>query len=183
MTIDVRQVCHPEAVRHFDTDALRRHFLIEDLFAPGKVALTYSHIDRLVVGGAMPAGAGLVLESEKPIGSPNFLDRRELGIVNLGGPGTVVADGASRIALRPRDALYVAMGTKEVRFAERRRLGSPRNSTSSARRRTRAYETVKIGLDKARRDRSRRCRDEQRAHDLPDASIRRSAAPASSCSA
>ena len=52
MTIDIRQVCHPEAVRHFDTADLRRHFLIEQLFVPGEIKLTYSHIDRLVVGGA-----------------------------------------------------------------------------------------------------------------------------------
>ena len=149
MTIDVRQVCHPEAVRHFDTDALRRHFLIEDLFAPGKVALTYSHIDRLVVGGAMPAGAGLVLESEKPIGSPNFLDRRELGIVNLGGPGTVVADGAAH-PLKPRDALYVAMGTKEVRFASDDASAPAKFYLVSTPAHAR-HETVKIGLDKARR--------------------------------
>ena len=76
MTIDVRQVSHPEAVRRFDTAELRRHFLIERLFAPGELLLTYSHIDRLVVGGAMPTEAPLRLPAPKPIGSPRFLDRR-----------------------------------------------------------------------------------------------------------
>ncbi len=149
MTIDVRQVCHPEAVRHFDAAELRRHFLIEKLFVPGEICLTYSHIDRLVVGGAAPASGALTLESHKQIGSPNFLDRRELGIVNLGGAGRVSTDGETH-DLGPRDALYVAMGTREVRF-ESRDAGTPAKfylvSTPAHAR----FETVKIGLDRARR--------------------------------
>ena len=149
MTIEVRQVCHPEAVRHFSSAELRRHFLIEKLFVPGEISLTYSHIDRLVVGGAVPGSAPLTLESHKQIGSPNFLDRRELGIVNLGGAGRVSTDGEVH-ELGPRDALYVAMGTREVRF-ESRDAGSPAKfylvSTPAHAR----FETVKIGLDRARR--------------------------------
>ncbi|MEP9376443.1 5-dehydro-4-deoxy-D-glucuronate isomerase [Aquabacter sp. CN5-332] len=117
MITDVRHVCHPEAVRYFDTDELRQHFLIEDLFEAGEVRLTYSHIERFVVGGATPTTSALKLESDKAtIGSPNFLDRRELGVFNIGGPGKVAADGVT-YALGHRDALYVAMGTKDVTFA------------------------------------------------------------------
>jgi 4-deoxy-L-threo-5-hexosulose-uronate ketol-isomerase len=149
MTIEVRQVCHPEAVRHFGSAELRRHFLIERLFASGEITLTYSHIDRLVVGGAMPASEALVLESHKQIGSPNFLDRRELGIVNLGGSGRVHTDGHAH-DLGPRDALYVAMGTKEVQF-ESTDANAPAKfylvSTPAHAR----FETVKIGLDRSRR--------------------------------
>lgn len=116
MITDVRHVHHPEAVRFFDTDDLRANFLIEGLFQPGTIQLTYSHIERFVVGGAMPAGGPLKLESDKAtIGSPNFLDRRELGVFNIGGSGKVEADGITH-ALGHRDALYVAMGTKEVTF-------------------------------------------------------------------
>jgi 4-deoxy-L-threo-5-hexosulose-uronate ketol-isomerase len=149
MTIDIRQVCHPEAVRHFSTAELRRHFLIERLFVPGEVSLTYSHIDRLVVGGAVPVGGALTLESHKQIGSPNFLDRRELGIVNLGGPGRVHTDGASH-ALGPRDALYVGQGTRVVRF-ESDHAGAPAKFYLVSTPAHAAYETVKIGLDRARR--------------------------------
>ncbi|WP_230531268.1 5-dehydro-4-deoxy-D-glucuronate isomerase [Microvirga roseola] len=149
MTIEVRQVCHPEAVRHFSAAELRRHFLIEALFVPGQVKLTYSHIDRLVVGGATPAREPLVLESHKQIGSPNFLDRRELGVVNLGGPGRVTTDGEAH-QLGSRDALYIAMGTREVRF-ESADADSPAKfylvSTPAHAR----FETVRIGLDRARR--------------------------------
>jgi len=149
MTIEIRQVCHPEAVRHFSAAELRRHFLIETLFVPGEVKLTYSHIDRLVVGGATPTAGAIKLESHKQIGSPNFLDRRELGVVNLGGAGRVQTDGDIH-DLGPRDALYIAMGTKDVRF-ESLDAGSPAKfylvSTPAHAR----FETVKIGLDRARR--------------------------------
>ena len=80
MNIHVRQACHPEAVRSFNTGELRGHFLVERIFEQDEIALTYSHVDRLVIGGAMPIRDELRLGSSKEIGSPNFLDRRELGI-------------------------------------------------------------------------------------------------------
>jgi 4-deoxy-L-threo-5-hexosulose-uronate ketol-isomerase len=149
MTIDIRQVCHPEAVRHFSTAELRRHFLIEELFVSGEIKLTYSHIDRLVVGGAVPTSRGITLETHKQIGSPNFLDRRELGVVNLGGAGRVTTDGATH-ELAPRDALYVAMGTREIRFESADSANPAKFYLVSTPAHAR-HETVKIGLDRARR--------------------------------
>ncbi|MDE1567608.1 5-dehydro-4-deoxy-D-glucuronate isomerase [Aquabacter sediminis] len=117
MISDVRHVSHPDAVRYFDTEELREHFLVEGLFEPGTVQLTYSHVERFVIGGATPTDQPLTLESDKAtIGSPNFLDRRELGVFNIGGPGKVEADGVSYV-LGHRDALYVAQGTKSVVFS------------------------------------------------------------------
>ena len=115
MTTDIRQVSHPEAVRRFDTEELRRHFLIENVFQPGEVNLTYSHIDRLVVGGAMPTGAAIPLPASKAIGTDSFLQRRELGVVNIGGAGRVIV-GSETHELGSRDALYVGMGAGEVSF-------------------------------------------------------------------
>lgn len=116
MITDVRHVCHPDAVRRFDTAELRRHFLFERLFVPGAVSLAYSHVERFVVGGAVPTSGPLTLASDKAtIGSPNFLDRRELGVFNIGGPGTVDADGKI-LTLGTRDAAYVAKGTASVTF-------------------------------------------------------------------
>lgn len=115
MTITIRQASHPEAAAAFDTAALRRHFLVEELFQPGKVELTYWHTDRLVIGGATPLHAPLALPTPKAIGSETFLARRELGICNVGGAGRVLCEGEA-YALEPRDMLYVAMGTREVLF-------------------------------------------------------------------
>lgn len=118
-TMDVRHASHPDAVKTFTTDQLRRHFLIESLFRPGQVTLTYSHVDRLVVGGAMPVATSLPLEALKPIGADRFLWRRELGLINLGGAGRVVVDGRT-FELGTRDSLYVARGAEDVRFESAR---------------------------------------------------------------
>jgi 4-deoxy-L-threo-5-hexosulose-uronate ketol-isomerase len=114
-TVEVRHASHPEAVRSFGTDQLRRHFLVESLFRPNAVTLTYSHIDRIVVGGAMPVSGPLPLQAFKPIGSDKFLRRRELGLLNVGGSGRVTVDGKS-FDIAKLDALYVAMGAENVRF-------------------------------------------------------------------
>lgn len=116
MTIDIRQASHPEAVRRYDTAELRRHFLIETLFVAGEVSLTYSHVDRVIVGGAMPTAGSLVLPTPKAVGTDAFLARRELGIVNIGGAGRVTVGGEAHM-LGHRDALYVGKGAGEVSFA------------------------------------------------------------------
>jgi 4-deoxy-L-threo-5-hexosulose-uronate ketol-isomerase len=115
MIIDIRQASHPDAVKRFDTGELRRHFLVERLFSPGEVLLTYSHLDRMVVGGAMPASGPLTLPAPKGLGTEAFLARRELGVINVGGPGRVtVGDGSYDLA--HREGLYVGRGAGEVRF-------------------------------------------------------------------
>ena len=116
MTIDIRQASHPEAVRRYDTAELRRHFLVQGLFRPDAVPLTYSHAERFVIGGAVPVRAPLALPCPKPLGTASFLERRELGIVNIGGAGRVTVGDATH-ALAPRDALYAGMGAGEVTFA------------------------------------------------------------------
>lgn len=115
LTIDVRQATHPEHARRYDTTELRRHFHVGGLFAPGRISLTYTHVDRFVVGGAVPLAEGLALTAPKPVGTASFLDRRELGIVNIGGAGAVMV-GADRHALGRGDALYVGRGAGEVTF-------------------------------------------------------------------
>jgi 4-deoxy-L-threo-5-hexosulose-uronate ketol-isomerase len=106
----------PAAAAAMGTDELRHHFHIGDLFEPGRVALTYTHYDRMVVGGAMPTGKALALEAIKPTGTQHFLERRELIAVNIGGAGTILADGES-FDLATRDMLYLGMGTEPVSFA------------------------------------------------------------------
>ena len=116
MHVETRWSPDPETARGYDTERLRQAFLIDTLFAPGEVRLTYSHLDRLVVGGAMPAGAALPLGKVKQTGTEGFLDRREMVIVNVGAEGTVTAGGEEH-RLGHRDMLYLGMGAGEVSFA------------------------------------------------------------------
>ena len=115
MTITVRQAVSPEEARGFDTDALRGHFLVPDLFAPNEIRMTYSHVDRAIVGGAFPRDGELVLKSSKPVGSDPFLTRREMGVFCIAGSGRVVLDGETH-EMRATDCLYIPKGTADVRF-------------------------------------------------------------------
>ncbi|MBY5458495.1 5-dehydro-4-deoxy-D-glucuronate isomerase [Rhizobium beringeri] len=115
MQIDVRHASHPEAVRDFDTEALRRHFLVETVFASGEIRLTYSHYDRMVIGGATPLGSGLTLTAPTAIGQETFLAERELGALNIGGAGRIIVDGTN-YDLAKYDCLYVGKGAKDIRF-------------------------------------------------------------------
>jgi 4-deoxy-L-threo-5-hexosulose-uronate ketol-isomerase len=116
MTISVRQACSPVEARRLDTQDLRSNFLVDNLFSPGHVAMTYSHFDRVVVGGAVPLDQALLLLSSKAIGSDPFLARREMGIINIGGQGEIEADGTT-YPLATRDCLYVGKGTASLSFA------------------------------------------------------------------
>ena len=113
MKLDMRYGHHPEDVKHYDTETLRRHFLVEQVFVTGELKLVYTHVDRVVFGGAVPTSQPLALEGGKEFGTPNFLDRRELGAVNLGGNGSVIVDGKAH-ALANGDGLYVGMGAQTV---------------------------------------------------------------------
>ena len=113
---DIRFAVDPSTAAAMGTDELRENFLIDDLFVAGQVRWTYSHYDRMAVGSAVPQGGALALETIRPTGTSNFLDRRELIAVNIGEAGTISVDGADH-AVGPRDMLYVGMGAKDVRFA------------------------------------------------------------------
>ena len=113
---DIRFAIDPVSAATMNTDELREHFLIETLFTPGAVNWTYTHYDRMAVGGAMPMGSALTLEAIKPTGTGSFLDRRELIAANVGGAGTIKVDGVDHI-VGPRDMLYIGMGNTDVRFA------------------------------------------------------------------
>ena len=115
MKLDTRYAHHPDDVKTYDTEALRRHFLVETIFVPGELKLVYTHVDRAVFGGAMPTVASLCLEGGKEFGTTNFLDRRELGIISLGGAGRVIAGGTTHL-LNDGDGLYVGMATPSVVF-------------------------------------------------------------------
>lgn len=115
MKIDVRYANHPEDSKHYTTDEIRRHYLIDKIFDSNEILLTYSHVDRIIAGGAMPVNKELTLEAGDEMGSDYFLERREMGIINIGGGGIVTLDGKES-ALSMRDGLYAGMGIKEVLF-------------------------------------------------------------------
>lgn len=116
MTIDIRQSIGPTEARRLDTAGIRANFLVENLFDPGRIAMTYSHLDRTILGGAVPLATALMLETNKSVGADPFLARREMGIFNIGGPGRITLDGQS-VAMVGSDCLYVPMRTAEVSFA------------------------------------------------------------------
>jgi len=148
MKMDIRHASHYEDVKHYDTATLRRHFLIEDLFVPGELKMVYSHIDRIIVAAAVPTHAPIVLEGDsKELGSDYFLERRELGIINIGGAGVVTLDG-QKYELNSRDGLYVGMGTKEVIFESVDPSNPAKFYMNSGTAHT-TYPTVKIDLEKA----------------------------------
>ncbi|CDX52211.1 5-dehydro-4-deoxy-D-glucuronate isomerase [Mesorhizobium sp. LCM 4577] len=106
----------PAAAAAMGTDELRHHFHIGGLFKPDLVSLTYTHYDRMVVGGAMPVDKILPLEAIKPTGTKAFLERRELIAVNIGGAGTITADGVP-YEMAALDMVYLGMGTGQASFA------------------------------------------------------------------
>lgn len=114
LTVETRHAVDPVAYRAFDTDALRHHFHL-DLFRAGAIRLVYTHYDRMIVGAAVPEGVPLVLDAVSECGTASILDRREMVVVNVGGPGTVAA--GETFALGSGDMLYLGRGAGPVTFA------------------------------------------------------------------
>ena len=111
---ETRYASSPEAVKCYDTAQLRKEFLIDNLMQEDKIVFTYSHYDRYIAGSALPLNS-LTLEAIDPLKSDYFLERRELGIINVGGPGSVVVNGEA-YTMAFKDALYIGQGNKEVVF-------------------------------------------------------------------
>jgi len=116
--MDVRQAIHSAHAKKMTTEEMRREFLVEEIFAPGKITMTYSHIDRIVFGGICPTAKPLSIKASKEFGVEYFLERRELGTINIGGPGVVSVDGRDH-DLATEDGLYIPMGTKNLSFRSR----------------------------------------------------------------
>lgn len=112
---EVRYALHPDDYPHYTTDALRDEFLIPKLFVAGEVHWVYSHYDRYMAGGAMPTSEALALETIAPLRAKHFLARRELGVINVGGPGVILV-GERSYSLAYKEALYIGSGEKEVSF-------------------------------------------------------------------
>ncbi|KAA6326449.1 4-deoxy-L-threo-5-hexosulose-uronate ketol-isomerase [termite gut metagenome] len=115
ITIEERWGTHPDDVKRYDTTQLRKAFLVEKLFSPDEILMTYTHNDRLIIGGAFPVNGALRLETVDLIRSEYFCERREIGIICIDGEGVVTVDGID-YNLQFKDAVYVGRGSKEVIF-------------------------------------------------------------------
>src|SRR5271165_2395001 len=116
--METRQAINSAYAKTLDTQGLRREFLIPEVFRPGELTMTYSQIDRIVVGGVMPLAGpvGLPEGIGRTYGVDFFLQRREIGIINIGGPARVDIDGET-VSLGPAEALYIGMGARELAFS------------------------------------------------------------------
>lgn len=115
--MELRTAVSPKDVKHYTTQQLREEFLIQNLFQPGEINTVYSHIDRIIIGAAVPVNQ-LALTAGEEIRAQYFLQRREMGIINIGGKGTVSVDGTV-YEMDQMDGLYIGMGSKDIVFASK----------------------------------------------------------------
>jgi 4-deoxy-L-threo-5-hexosulose-uronate ketol-isomerase len=116
LKVETRHAVHPAQAKAMGTAELRAHFLASDMFREGEIRLIYTHYDRFIVGGAVPAGGTLVLDKVEETKTPSLLDRREMGIVNIGDTGTVSIASESW-ELQHGDVLYIGAGAGAVTFS------------------------------------------------------------------
>lgn len=113
--METRYGSSPEMIRHFSTEQLRDEFLVEELFVPGKICLTYTHNDRMIFGGVTPTDKALEIKLSKELGVTYFLERRELGVINIGGPGSIIINGKEE-SMKKQDGYYIGKETKDIQF-------------------------------------------------------------------
>ena len=141
----IQRACHPDDAKKYDTNQLREHFMMPTVMEQDKINLTYSLYDRLVFGGVVPVTKTMTLETIDPLKAEYFLERRELGVINIGGDGIVSVDGKD-YELHFKDALYVGRGNKNVTFRSKDASNPARfyiNSTPAHK----AYKTQLITID------------------------------------
>lgn len=113
---DFRFAVGPEETKGMDSQKLIENFLIQDLMVTDKIKMVYTHYDRLIIGGAIPSTKSITLGNHPELRAEYFLERREMGIINVGGKGTVTADGV-KYELESKSCLYIGKGTKKINFS------------------------------------------------------------------
>ena len=147
--MEVRQAVNAKDVKHYTTERLREEFHIANLFTKDNVRMVYSHIDRIITAGLMPVRQTLKLEAGKELAAEYFLQRREMGCINIGGKGIITVDG-KEYEMNPRDGMYIGMGNKEITFKSVDENAPAKFYVSSCPAHT-AYPTVKIDITKAKK--------------------------------
>lgn len=143
--MEIRTASSPRDVKHYTTERLREEFLIQNLFVGGEIKLVYSHIDRIITGAAVPTDKQLVLTAGEELRADYFLQRREMGIINIGGKGTVTVDGRAYV-LDYKDGMYIGMGQKDISFESEDATNPAKFYLNSAPAHT-TYPTVLIKMD------------------------------------
>jgi 4-deoxy-L-threo-5-hexosulose-uronate ketol-isomerase len=146
--MEIRYATNPTETKQYDTARLRKEFVIESLFVPGQLNMVYSHVDRFITGGVIPVSEPIKLEADKhEMGADYFLERREIGIINVGPKGKVTVDGTV-YELDSKDCLYIGLGNKEVVFESSDKSSPARfyfNSTPAHK----SYPTEKVAISQA----------------------------------
>ena len=147
--MEVRNASNAKDVKHYTTERLREEFLIQNLFTKDNTTMVYSHIDRIITAGFMPVAFELKLEAGKELAADYFLQRREMGSINIGGKGIITVDGVE-YEMNPREGIYIGMGNKEVTF----KSVDPENPAKfyvSSCPAHKEYPIVKIDIEKAKK--------------------------------
>lgn len=147
--MNIRTACSPRDVKHYTTERLREEFLIQDVFVADEMQMVYSHIDRIITAGAMPVDKEIKLEAGKELAADYFLQRREMGCINIGGKGIITVDGKEYL-LNPRDGIYIGMGNQEITFKSMDAQNPAKFYISSCPAH-KAYPTVHIDITKAKK--------------------------------
>ncbi|AEI45109.1 5-dehydro-4-deoxy-D-glucuronate isomerase [Paenibacillus mucilaginosus] len=148
MSMEIRYATNPTEAKTYDTARLRSEYVIENLFVEGQLNLVYSHVDRFITGGVIPTREPIKLEADKhDMGAEFFLERREIGIINIGAPGKVTVDGTEYV-LESKDCLYVGLGNKEVLF-ESADAANPARFYLSSTPAHKNYPTQKVAISEA----------------------------------
>ena len=147
--MEIRNAANPKDVKHYTTERLREEFHISNLFTDDNIKMVYSHIDRIITAGFMPVTKELKLEGGKELASNYFLERREMGCINIGGKGVITIDGVE-YEMNPRDGIYIGMGNKEVSFKSADAKNPAKFYVSSCPAHT-SYPIVKIDIEKAKK--------------------------------
>ena len=147
--MEVRDAANAKDVKYYTTDRLREEFHIGNLFTKDNIRMVYSHTDRIIVIGMMPIKLELKLEAGKELAADYFLERRELGCINIGGAGIITIDGET-YEMNPRDGIYVGKGHRDLRFKSVDEANPAKFYITSCPAHT-EYPTVKIDITKARK--------------------------------
>ena len=146
--METRYTHSPEDIRYYSTEQLRKEFLVEKVFEPGQISLTYTHNDRMIFGGVTPTEKELEITLDKELGVEYFLERRELGVSNIGGPGFIEIEGKKE-DMKKQDGYYIGKETKHVVFSSKDPENPAKFYISSVPAHHK-YPNVKISIDQVK---------------------------------